>query len=257
MKNTAKAVASRTSTGFTLVELLVVIAIIAVLMAILLPSLQAARAQSKSVVCLSNLRQIGAWATTYTSEWEFLPTNGGWSWVMYSTISNTNWDAKAIKNGFPSKSLNCPLKPEIVALYKYPSSGNTYALNRYLGAERRTGAPKTPAAGSFRPSFLPGNRAWFMETHIEQNGTPSVLFDPYVDISSYGGGWAGGAPWAFASNNGVYSLAPGITHPNRSLNMVFGDGHGENLTYATYKSFTTSQKNALAIPPGFSTTTGY
>lgn len=54
--------------GFTLVELLVVVSIIALLIAILLPSLRKAREQAKCAVCLSNLHQIGLSLTTYALE---------------------------------------------------------------------------------------------------------------------------------------------------------------------------------------------
>ena len=67
--------------GFTLIELLVVVAIIALLIAILLPALSRARAHSRQIKCLNNIRQIGVAGAMYTSDFEgwFLPGYWGWS----------------------------------------------------------------------------------------------------------------------------------------------------------------------------------
>jgi len=100
-----------TRKGFTLIELLVVVAVIALLIAILMPSLAAAREAAKGAVCLSNTRSVGLGMAGYQA------ANKGYFPSSYYYINGANssngyvhWSGLLIKGGFmdAEEAFVCP-----------------------------------------------------------------------------------------------------------------------------------------------------
>lgn len=173
--------------GFTLVELLVVIAIIGILVALLLPAIQAAREAARRSQCLNNCRQLGIAIHNYHDSKKELPPSrmwdGGFTWAgtILPYIEGNNIAALA---NFTKNFADQPeaVKTTPVETFICPSRPRAKILN-YISSEpidgivhRTTGAAVMGAGGESNRG-IQGDYACISSTFRSGDGGFDHVFD--------------------------------------------------------------------------------
>lgn len=135
--------------AFTLIELLVVIAIIAILAALLLPSLSSGKMQAKNVDCLNRLKQVGLgfrmWASDNNDRfpWQVARLNGG-------SLGSDDWvDHYRVASNQLTTPLNlvCPTDKEKIPSISWKKLQGDVNFSYFIGTQSRETAPATIVAG--------------------------------------------------------------------------------------------------------------
>lgn len=183
------------SSAFTLIELLVVVAIIALLVAILLPSLQAARMQSKGAVCLSNLHQVSV-ATSYYVERDRWYPRAWWS-------AEKRW-MDAVKPFVSKKSdvYRCPSDPKQIPVAWDATIILSYGINTFCFADQ-------------------GSCFWYgVKADRVRRPAGVIVFSDCTPGKYYSGG-----------GSSYIEPIPDVDyrHPGKSFHVAFCDGHAQTL----------------------------
>jgi prepilin-type N-terminal cleavage/methylation domain-containing protein/prepilin-type processing-associated H-X9-DG protein len=228
------------SRAFSLIELLVVIAIIAILAALLLPSLTKAKLKAQGIQCLSNHKQLAlAWKMYADDSRDNLPmaSDGidpvlsSYTWVKglmdFDPNNRSNWDPRI-------DIMKSPLWPycgKSTAIWKCPGDRSFVTVNGQPKPRVRSMSMNVwfgGFAGDDGGLSGGGWRLYFKMSDLVDPG-PSrtwLLLDmrqDSIDIGNFATDMTG---WADSpSATGFYDL-PGMYH-NRACSFSFADGHSE------------------------------
>jgi prepilin-type N-terminal cleavage/methylation domain-containing protein len=184
--------------GFTLVEVLVTISIIAILVALLLPAVQAARGAANRTRCSNQLRQLGVALQSYQSAHRTFPNNGGFT--PDSRIRDTQGNLIHISTfGFEEASTHQWGVGRPGAEPRQQPGCWAYALLPYV---EESAAYEAVAFQQIQPLFLCPTRA-------------RALPEPTVD-DAYGHYESGGWAWAktdYAANKYAFPNLPFVVAP--------------------------------------------
>lgn len=208
------------ATGFTLIELLVVIAIIALLVSILLPSLNQARSLAKSVVCQANIRSMGSMNMLYQNDWQgsFPP---GWDGT-YTFIAQL-----------------APYAGEDRDRYKFPLAAGFKGYEMAYCAENmdndRTAHPGYPTTYVLNAHLFlsPINQGSWHYWSITDYIRIDDLNKPAEDFIFTEAGANGSDPYSIVHltpDVGLIDLPHLRSGSKGTANIVFADGHVEKTT---------------------------
>ena len=200
-------VANSNRRGFTLVELLVVIAIIGVLVALLLPAIQAAREAARRTQCKNNLKQLALACQNFHGVYGFFPLGGT---SPYTNISFTSGKP----DGPKQQSLSWPYQ-----LLSFIEDDNAQKNAAAAGA---SGNPKLAlAALQSHPVVLfncPSRRGATMNSEVDDKNDTGVR--PY--LIDYAGAVGGPSRAEVAAQFGSDAKYTGyLSNPNNSANVNY------------------------------------